>query len=852
MRIHEYGKEHSIKKAVTVEENHLALRYEIQPPSSNPMLFIDYFNLSYWRQLRFRGNTLTFQISPGQMLTATTAKVEIEDADETVSCWDVTYPMLPFVQQAEWQSDRMSFGIQGVRQRRFVLFDTDGVRNVASCYPIPHQNLHGITDAEYLIITPRVFWGPSEALAELHRELDHMDCIVVDVAEIFNEFGTGVSDPTAMRDFIRMVYTRSNGNLKYVLLMGKGTHDYRRIKGVDNNFVPTYELLATPFLEVQSMCSDDYFALMGESEGNNCEGVVDLGIGRIPITTLEQGEAVVEKIKHYLDLSQTHGPWKNTHLLMADNDNDSYVRYTEILDRTLDTACHKVTTQKLYLDSYPVVSTPFGDRIPQAHDDLLDYFDKGIGVLSYTGHGGVKALAAEYVIANSDIQALENYDKLPFVHTATCEFSKFDNPTLVSGGELMILNPHGGAIALLTSMRPTVAQTNQVISFALHQCLYDKVNRDNMRFGDIYRFVKAYNYKKSNMVYVLFGDPALRFACPTQEVVTESIEGDGIMSVSGYVAGDGSEIDTLFNGLFDVTLYDQKSNFTTLGVIGANPIDYAFHKDVLFEGKASVANGRFSFLCPVPADISHGSGTARLSYYAYDSIRKLEANGVYDGIVLNAEDIVDVKGPDIHLYWNTPDFVSGETVTRRGVLYADLFDEHGIYHYNVSIGRNLVLKSNLPDYDNLNLNGHYEPAIDDYRRGRVVLPIGELEDGVYEFSLKAWDTQNNASEVEITFEVRQGALMAQVHNSPNPFSDETWISFVHGDMTEHLSVALEVFDLMGRKVASLQQEMDAFEGKVDPICWNASALRSGVYVYRLTVTNSEGRTSTSQQRMIKN
>lgn len=849
---HEYGKEHSVRRAVVINEPHLALRYEILDPSSNPMLFIDYFNLSFWRGLRFRGKELAFQISPAQMETASIAKVEVEDVPETVRCWDVTYPMLPFVQMTERQSGLMSFGIQGLKQHRFVLFDTTEVKHVSSCYPIHHQNLHGISDAEYLIITPRVFWGPSESLAEFHREKDQMDCMVVDVAEIFNEFGTGIPDPTAIRDFIRMVYLRSNGNLKYVLLMGKGTHDYRNIKGVDNNFVPTYEILATPFLEVFSMCSDDYYALMDESEGKDCEGVVDIGIGRIPITTAAQGEGVVEKIKHYADLSQSHGPWKNNHLLMADNDQDTYAKYAENLDRTLDTACPRVTTKKLYLDSYPLVNTPYGERIPQAHDDLMDYLETGVGVLSYTGHGGIKALATECVIANSDIQALENFDKLPFVHTATCEFSKFDNPTIVSAGELMILNPRGGAIALLTSMRPTHAQTNQVLSLALHQYLYDKVDRNNLRFGDIFRFVKGYNYKKGNIVYVLFGDPALRFACPTSEVITESLEGNGILTVNGYVAGDDSGIDTLFNGLLDVTLYDQKSRFTTLSTLGATPVRYAFHKDVLFEGKAYVTKGRFSFELPVPADIGQGNGTARLSYYAFDSIRELEANGVYDGIVLDSMSVVDLKGPDIHLYWNTPDFVNGETVTRRGVLYADLFDEHGIYHYNVSIGRNLILKSNLPGYDNLNLNSQYEPAVNDFRRGRVALPIGELEDGTYEFSLKAWDTQNNASEVEITFEVRQGALMAQVHNSPNPFTGETWFTFLHGDMTDHLSVMVEVFDLMGRKVASFQKETDAFQGVVEPICWNGSALRSGIYVYRLTVTNSEGKTSTIHQRMIKN
>ena len=134
-------------------------------------------------------------------------------------------------------------------------------------------------------------------------------------------------DPTALRDFIRMLYLRSEGELKYVLLMGKGTHDYRCIKGVDNNFVPTYENAQAPYKEVVSVCSDDYYALMDEGEGLNCSGYVDLGVGRIPITTPSDGDAVIKKIKHYSNPDANHGLWKNNHLFMADNDTKSYARY---------------------------------------------------------------------------------------------------------------------------------------------------------------------------------------------------------------------------------------------------------------------------------------------------------------------------------------------------------------------------------------------------------------------------------------------------------------------------------------------------------------------------------------------
>ena len=846
----EFGVEHSAERTLIVQSDPIKVRYEINPSSSNPMLFIDYFTLSYWRALRFRNHAMAFRIFPGQIIEQE-AIVQVDDVHAGVHCWDVTDPLRPCLQQVQIQSSVMSFGVTDTEERLYYLFDMTGVKQIASMVPIDHQNLHGITDAELLIITPRVFWNQSEALADFHREVDGMSCVTVDVKEIYNEFGTGVPDPTAIRDFIRMVYLRSQGNLKYVLLMGKGTHDFRCIKGVDNNYVPTYQSAINAHLEVESKCSDDYYALMDVDEGSNCEGLVDLGVGRLPITTPEQGDAMVEKIRHYADLSHNHGLWKNNHLLVADNDVITYANYAETLSAILDTVFHQVNVQKVYLDSYPLVSTASGVRVPQANEVLMDAIDKGVCVMSYTGHGGVKGLATEQVISVSDVQSMDNYDKLPFVHTATCEFSKFDNPTEVSAGELMILNPLGGAIAMLTTVRPTHAHNNQYFSRSFHERVYETTDLGSLRMGDIYRLVKTDRFSKANTVYVLFGDPALRFSYPTDEVQTERMEGNAIRKVEGFVSKPNGVIDTQFNGELEFRVYDQKTHYSTLGQMDGNVMDYSFFHDILFEGKVSVTDGRFSLQFPVSANISYGNNTARLSYYAYDSIREVEANGVCEDLFLNASALVDNQGPDIHLYWNTPDFENGSSVSRRGVLYADLFDEHGIYHYNVSIGRDLVLKSSIAAYDNMILNDCYEPALDDYRRGRVAVAVGDLEDGTYSFSLKAWDTQNNSSETEIVFVVQQGALVSQVYNKPNPFADETWFTFTHGDMTDHLSVVVEVFDVLGRRVAMFQRETDAVEGVVTPIGWNGSALRSGLYLYRLTVTNSEGKSRTVSQRMVK-
>ena len=863
---HFYGRERTVDRMLTLDKEGFSVRYDLLSEEQSPQLFIDYFVVNYWRELVYQERELAFRLVPSQLADGQ-AEVQIRGVHSGVTCWEVTNPLTPVVQQMQLVSGNGTFGVLGAVEHRYHLFDHTEVKPVASAYRIPNQNLHALNTADYLLITKKLFLEQAEELAQFHREMDGMDCLVVDVDEIYNEFGTGVSDPTAVRDFIRMIYLRSGQKLRYVLMFGKGTHDYRDIKGQGNNFVPTYQIADNAWNQVESLCSDDYFGLMDGAEGNGCDGKVDLGVGRLPVTTERQAEDMVRKIKHYADRSVSRGPWLNHHLFMADNDIRSYIENTETLSRVLDTAAPFVTVQKLYVDSYPVVTTPSGKRIPGAHDALLDCFDAGFGIMSYTGHGGVSGLMNELVLSNSDILGLKNYDRLPFVHTATCEFSEFDNPLLVSAGELMILNPEGGAIAMLTTTRPTYISPNQSFSRSLHEFLYDLENMESLRFGDINRLTKAYPkyYRKDNICYVLFGDPALRFAYPSRRVGTQKINGvssqevvvpaSGQVTVEGFVSGQHERIDTLFNGVVDVRVYDKKVQYTTLGAL-TQPQTYSYHHDILFEGKAEVAKGRFSVTFCVPSEINYGAGNARVSYYAYDTLREVTASGVSDALkVEGVSEGADQQGPEVNFYWDSPSFVSGDVVSRNGSLCADLFDESGIYHYNVSIGRNIMMQSDVSEFNNLLLNDRFEPALNDYRRGRVVLPVTDLGNGTHEFTLKVWDTQGNSTEKTIVLVIEEGVMMAQVYNFPNPFSEGTYFSLRHGDLTEALRVWVEIYDVLGRCVAGVSANTASEAGVVPPLYWDGcdyggNHLGQGVYVYRLHLEDGQGKHKAVSGRML--
>ena len=63
-------------------------------------------------------------------------------------------------------------------------------------------------------------------LAEHRRNNDNMIVETVDIDMIYNEFGGGRKEPTALRDFARMLYNR-DVDFQYMLLMGDASYDFR-------------------------------------------------------------------------------------------------------------------------------------------------------------------------------------------------------------------------------------------------------------------------------------------------------------------------------------------------------------------------------------------------------------------------------------------------------------------------------------------------------------------------------------------------------------------------------------------------------------------------------------------------
>ena len=851
-----FGMEKDFSSTFVVRSDELEVTFQLTAINTTSFVGVDYVSLNVWRSLTYTDEQLQFPVfadynMPLQLVT-------IDETSHDMTVVDVTEPLSPEIQNFDMVDGKIQYKISCETPHSYVVYKDSDLKNVNSIKKIDNQNLHSIYSADMLIITHKIFAEQAEELKGFHEDEDGMLSEVVFVDEIYNEFSSGAQDVTAIRNFIRMVYQRSP-ELKYVLLLGRGSNDYKNAEGYDNNFVPPYESLIV-VNEINAYVTDDYYGLMDNDEGEDCLGLMDLGVGRIPVVDANEAEIVVEKIKRYVNSVKNMGKWRNNILLFAD-DNKEYSKSNDLLDNQVTLLKPAFNVDKVYSDAYVRQKMASGAfYYPEVTSSIIDKFNEGIMLMNYYGHGGVKGLSNSNLLRITDINKMENRYRLPFVSTGTCEFSAFDDASFVSAGEIMFKMEDGGAIGMYTTTRPTTSSINNRIIKSLYKHILTGDNLRTLRMGDFIRMTKDENASNGSnyLSYVFYGDPALRFTYPQKDIVIDRVIAghyvndtavvapmDSITMEGRVIDEDGSVAED-FNGFVYPKMFDNIATYHTLNNsnTSGNYHEFTLFSDVIYEGKATVVNGRFSFTYLVPRTVNNQNGMARMSLYAVDTINMTDANGYLDKIVVGGLSTVplDNEGPDIEMCWD-------------GKLTANIHDPQGIYHYNTALGRNMALTiESEKSCNTMIVNEFFEQAADDYTRGTLSVDLN-LAEGRNVLTLKVWDTHDNSNSASIDVYVERvnDKVLKNVCNYPNPFNDKTCFTVEYDKLSVTADIVIEIYNIAGARVNTLTYNNLATPNiriEWDGCDENGRQLQSGVYIYKVYLNDSEGNDCNTTQRMI--
>lgn len=819
--------------------------------------WLDYIEVRADRQLKYEpGTPLLFNLLPDPAHPQTRLQVQ---AAGDLMLWDITEPTQAKQQEFASDGQQVFFTVATDRHRRFVLFsETDAFLTPEAVGKIANQNIHGTERADLIIIYPHALKKEAERLAAHRAQKDGLVVVPVDVEDIYNEFSSGALDPTAIRDFVKMVYDR-DPQFRYLLLFGDGSYDYRNIHGSSgtHNLIPPWEV-QNSVKKVNTYPSDDFFGLLSDDEGKpDLAGALDVSVGRLCVRTTEEAAGVVDKIIYYDTDPSTLGPWRTRLLCMGDDDDSNlHQRQTSETADYVNTAHPYMNATKVLFDAFPKIPNPFGERIPAATKKINDEVRNGTLVVNYFGHGGASGLAQERVLTTQHVAKWKNMrDRLPLVITASCSTTGFDDPSVKTFGETLQREPTGGAIALYSTVRAVYAYDNEALVDALFPEIFVRENGQQRTIGDILRIGKniaggTHKVRK----FLLFGDPSQRLALPDNyTVVTDKINGTAVagvdsvpvfaltkITVEGHIVDEQQALVSDFNGKLYVTVYDVETTFETLGH-GSPPYKYKARKGIIFKGGATVTGGKFSFSFVVPKDVvSHGFG--KISYYAADPPTYRDAAGYYQKLYLagsNGQAIQDDTPPVIDLYMNDEHFVSGGLTNPDPVLLAKISDDNGVNISGSGVGHDLTVR--IDDGQWQVANDYYETAPDDYTRGELRFPLEKLAEGEHTATVKAWDVANNSATAQIRFIVANPTTggLAHVLNYPNPFTTHTQFQFEHS-FAGPVRVRVAIYSVDGRLVKTIDTEQIPTGFRIADIQWDGlddygNRLARGVYLYKVKV-----------------
>ncbi len=351
----------------------------------------------------------------------------------------------------------------------------------------------GLTDvsggpAEYLVISHRAFLDGLGPLVDARRA-QGLSVKVVDVQDIYDRYSDGVVDPEAIHQYI--TYAAHEMGTHYVLLVGGDTYDYHDTLGLGSvSFIPS---LYAPTGSIVRYAPVD--PLYADVDGDR---VPDLPIGRLPVRTRPELDAVIAKILQY-----QHRGYGGTALVVTDaRDSASGFSFSQAGDQFGTALGSGWSVQRAAIDTIGAAA---------AREKLFHELDQGVALTTFIGHSGLTHWSFDGLFGADDVATLTNSGSPTVVMQWGCWNTYHVDPHFNTLGHRLLLTPDRGAATVLGSA--TLLETSS--ADALSKRLAPLLTQRGLSLGDAVTEAKqelaASEPDRVDAIlgWTLLGDPAL-------------------------------------------------------------------------------------------------------------------------------------------------------------------------------------------------------------------------------------------------------------------------------------------------------------------------------------------------------
>lgn len=789
------------------------------------------------------------QVSDGLIIGSTSGSISLQ-SDQ--NAWEVS---------DFYQPKSIGFESSNGIGTNWFVFKKSEIKSLTNFQPVL-QKAREVEEVELLIIThPRLQSAANRLLA--HKKAIGISAEVLTTTEIFDGFGYGNPDLTAIRNFIATSFHKG-AKLQNVLILGKGTFDYKGILGGRPNLVPIYTS-RNSLNPLNTYSSDDYFGLLDWGQGKweeSREGdeLMQIGIGRIPAITLAEANSFVDKLIAYESREFDLSAFPSFTVLADDGDNGIHMRDSEAHANFLRSNHPEIKVNPLFLDRFEQTSNTGRQSSEEAKKALEAQLDQGTFILNYVGHGNETTLTAEEIFTVSDIDNWANQSNPALWVTATCEFGRHDSPFIRSAAEELLIRPAKGAIGLLTTGRPVFSSVN----FSLNQAFVQEIFNgefEPQNLGEVFKKTKNNSLNGVlNRNFSLLGDPSLRLPYPELNIsikdISEAQSGkskDTLSAFQPYLI-TAEIIDPLsgalnigFNGNYKIEIRGEAIPNQTLGDENS-PFDFLEEKVLLFQGSGMVSEGILKASIKIPGGFEDLLSKANIRILAWNSDSKTRALGlksieIKDEIKPNEPG----EGPQIQIKVEDKDQAPFVFSSPRLTIEAHFSDPDGIQISGLNPEQNLEIKLN--NQDPIILNENFVATNGSFSEGKIEISLDGFEEGLNTIEISAWDILGNGNSVTAPVEIRgSNRLQILTHKVfPNPSSIESHFEVTHNRPGENINLTLEVFSLTGKILFSETKRFVKASKELNDLSWiffqtQTNYPAKGTYIYKLSLESESDNT----------
>jgi len=470
--------------------------------NSDDRLYVNRFRLTYGKTystsssvLQFDGDDPgTWEYHIGGFTTDTVKLLDITDLTHPTQIVSATTTQtgdtytLAFAQTIESEHRYLAVAPAGIRSPKSIARDT------------PSDLRSSGQGADYIAITHADFRSAAQELAA-YRGAQRLRTAVVDVQDIYDEFSHGIPDAEAIRSFLSYAYFNwTTPAPAYVVLFGDGHYDPKNNLNTDApiSFMPPYLADVDPWL--RETAADNLYVCVDEDDN-----FPDMAIGRLPVTTVAEANALVAKIISYEQIPSEN--WMGELLFIADNTDDAG-NFAQDLDRVVDNHLPQpYTAEKIYYDGDT-------DTVAATRSAIQAAINQGKLIVNYAGHGAYNRWATEKLFSVDAALPLTNTDRLPLMVPMTCWEGYFIRPDTADPAlaETLLRLPTTGAIASWSATGLGLATGHDYLNRGLFDAIFKE---DIIELGPATTYAKHSLYASGYYTdlldtYTLFGDPATR------------------------------------------------------------------------------------------------------------------------------------------------------------------------------------------------------------------------------------------------------------------------------------------------------------------------------------------------------